>query len=395
MSRQGLSRSYLAALLFALAATACGASEAGTDESTNDSTGDDSSDDDSTDDSSDDDSSDDATDDSTDDEGSGGSTSGGTPSGKDAASRPPSGGKSDGGTPSDGGPSSRDAGTPGRVPDAGTPNASRDGGTPMAATDGSAPVGPASDADCPCTTPPPDRLSAAMGPLGRGATTRLSSGTAYYPTMGDGPFPALAIIPGFLNSGPEMASWGPFYASWGIVCVVTTSGASDFPDQRARYLANAIKDLKAANTTQGNPLFGKLSGQYGTSGYSMGGGGTTIASTADKTLLSSVGLAPWSPVGRGVTVPTLHICGSSDLTASCGSNAQPAYASIPDTTPKMLMVVNGGGHLTSWFGPGDTPGGVSGGWALAFNKVFLEGDERWRPLLLSKPSGATVTTNIK
>ena len=61
----------------------------------------------------------------------------------------------------------------------------------------------------------------------------------------------------------------------------------------------------------------------------------------------------------------------------------------------MLMVVNGGSHLTAWFGPNGTTGGVSGGWALAFNKVFLEGDERWRPLLLGTPSGATITTNIK
>ena len=31
------------------------------------------------------------------------------------------------------------------------------------------------------------------------------------------------------------------------------------------------------NTKNGSPLFGKLSGRYGTSGFSMGGGGTTYA----------------------------------------------------------------------------------------------------------------------
>jgi hypothetical protein len=328
---------------------------------------------------------------------SGGTPSGGTPSGGTLSGGTPSGGTPSGGTPSGGMPSGGmpsglEGGTPDAGPDGGMPDAGRDSGMPG---DGGPVVGPTSDGGCPCTTPPPQRLSAAMGPLGRGATTRLSAGTAYYPTMGNGPFPAVAIVPGFLNSGPEMASWGPFYASWGIICVVTNSGSTDFPDARGQYLLNAIRDLKAANTTQGSPLFGKLSGQYGTSGYSMGGGGTTIASSTDKTLRSSVGLAPWSPVGRGITVPTLHICGTSDSTASCGSNARPAYDAIPAATPKMLLVVNGGGHLTSWFGPGDTPGGISGGWALAFNKVFLEGDERWRPLLLSTPSGGTVTTNIK
>ena len=329
---------------------------------------------------------------------------GGSPSVTTPPARTPTGGAPSAGTPSvamptngmpvagssgSGGLGGLDAG----APDGGSPDGGGDGGIAVSGDGG---VGaPPSDTDCPCTTPPPQRLNAELGPLGRGDTARLSAGTAYYPTMGDGPFPALAIVPGFLNTGPEVAEWGSFYASWGIICVVTNSGASDLPDARGRYLLNAIKDLKEANTQQGSPLFGKLSGQYGTSGYSMGGGGSTVASTEDPTLRSSVGLAPWAPVGRGVTVPTLHICGTADSTAGCSGNARPAYDAMPETTPKMLLVVNGGGHLTSWFGPGDTPGGISGGWALAFNKVYLEGDERWKPLLLGMPTGGTVTTNIK
>jgi hypothetical protein len=324
---------------------------------------------------------------------------GGSPSVNTPPVRTPTSGAPSAGTPSVATPTAGTSGAgasgsgaaSGR--DAGVPDVGGAGGT---ASSGDGGVGaPPSDVDCPCTTPPPQRLNAELGPLGRSDTTRLSAGTAYYPTMGDGPFPAIAIVPGFLNTGPEVAEWGSFYASWGIVCVVTNSGAADLPDARGLYLLNAIRDLKEANTQQDSPLFGKLSGQYGTSDYSMGGGGTTVASTEDPTLRSSVGLAPWAPVGRGITVPTLHICGTADSTAGCGGNARPAYDAIPETTPKMLLVVNGGGHLTSWFGPGDTPGGISGGWALAFNKVYLEGDERWKPLLLGMPTGGTVTTNIK
>jgi hypothetical protein len=36
--------------------------------------------------------------------------------------------------------------------------------------------------------------------------------------------------------------------------------------------------------------------------------------------------------------------------------------------------------------------GKSGKFGLAFQKVFLEGDERWRPLLIA---GDSETTNIK
>jgi hypothetical protein len=33
--------------------------------------------------------------------------------------------------------------------------------------------------------------------------------------------------------------------------------------------------------------------------------------------------------------------------------------------------------------------GASGGYALAFQKLFLEGDERWRPLLVMAKSDET------
>jgi len=49
----------------------------------------------------------------------------------------------------------------------------------------------------------------------------------------------------------------------------------------------------------------------------------------------------------------------------------------------------------NWFGPEDAGRGVSGQYALAFQKVFLEGDERWRPILKMMASGGTVNGNIQ
>jgi hypothetical protein len=229
----------------------------------------------------------------------------------------------------------------------------------------------------------------AAGPFKNMSYRLGSTGTVYYPTDATPPFAAIAIAPGFTNTGPEMAPWGPFYASYGIVLVAANTGAADQPAQRATTLLNAIKALKAENTKMDSPLFGKLSDRFGTSGYSMGGGGTTIASGQDATLKSSIGLAAWGGSGNNVKVPTLLLCGSADTTAGCGMSS-PVYTAIKDPTAKMQVTIQGSTHF-NWFGPKDGENGKSGMVALAFAKLYLEGDERWKPVLL-KAGGMT---NIK
>jgi hypothetical protein len=248
------------------------------------------------------------------------------------------------------------------------------------------------DGDCVCRDDAPSALTSGNGKY-KTTTYNGTKGTIHYPTDAVAPFSAIAICGGFSNTGPEMASWGTFYASHGIVTIVTTTLGTDQPATRASKLLASIAELKAENTKSGGPLFGKLNGRYGTSGYSMGGGGTTIASEDDPTLLTSVGLAAWNPVGTGVQVPTLLLCGGADSTAPC-SMSMSSYDDIPTTTPKMMINISGVSHL-SWFGPTSAGGGTSGKYALAFQKVYLEGDERWKSLLLSTPSNGTMTTAIK
>jgi hypothetical protein len=190
-----------------------------------------------------------------------------------------------------------------------------------------------------------------------------------------------------------MNPWGPFYASHGIVTVIVTTGALDQPAVRGTKLLAAIEQLKGENTKADSPLMGKLSDRFGTSGYSMGGGGTTIASAQNATLKTSVGLAAWGPQNSGIRVPTLLLCGSSDGTAPC-SMSQGAYRGIADPTPKMMISITGASHL-NWFGPTNAGGGTSGKYALAFQKVYLEGDLRWKKFLLEKPTNGTQTTNIQ
>jgi pimeloyl-ACP methyl ester carboxylesterase len=217
----------------------------------------------------------------------------------------------------------------------------------------------------------------------------VETGTLFYPTDAEPPFAGLAICAGFLNTGVEILDWGEFFASHGIVTVVTTTTGADLPAIRAAKLAASVEEMKSLHAESGNPLSGAMSGRYGTSGYSMGGGGTTIASSEDQSLVSSVGLAPWAPVGRGITTPTLLMCGSTDTIAPC-SMAEGAFAQIPESTPKMLAVLPLVGHLTWLSGP--TAPATGGALALAFNKLYLEGDERWRSVLVG--AGGDVTTNI-
>jgi hypothetical protein len=246
------------------------------------------------------------------------------------------------------------------------------------------------DGDCLCHGPDPTELTSKSGPY-ESATLALSTGTLHYPTDAEPPLAGIAICPGFLNTGPEMAPWGPFYASWGIVVVVTNTGGADLPNVRGDKLVAAIEELKKQNVGSG-PLAGKLSNRFGTSGYSMGGGGTTLASAKAPTLKTSVGLAAWGPVGTDVKVPTLFLCSDTDTVAGC-SGSQTAYDAM-GSTPKMLVKIANANHF-NWFDPTDAGEGISGEFALAFQKVYLEGDERWKPLLLTKPGQGSVTTNIQ
>jgi hypothetical protein len=180
------------------------------------------------------------------------------------------------------------------------------------------------------------------------------------------------------------------------VTEVTNTGFLDLPDERGRKLIAGINDLKQQNTTITSPIFGQLSGRYGTSGYSMGGGGTTYASLTDPSLQTSVGLAAWGPTGLGDRVPTLLICSDADTVAACtGSNV--TYIEMPFDVPKMVLDIAGASHF-NWFSPTDIGAGfgASGKYALAFQKFYLEGDQRWKPLLLTPaPLGAQITTNIR
>lgn len=263
------------------------------------------------------------------------------------------------------------------------PDAGPAAGDAMAPTMGTGTCCP--DGDCICRGEPPSALTAEAGPHQTESYDLSGVGCVYYPTDGEPPYSAVAISDGFLGSGgcgpTQTNQWGPLYASHGIVAMIVNTGSGDQPAQRGAALTEGIAAFKAENEKSDSPLYQKLAGRYGTSGFSMGGGGTTYATQDDKTLRSSVAIMPWGPVRDGVETPTLIICGSSDGIASCGSHGTPAYGGIADSVPKMRVTVSAG-HA----GQPSAGGDMSGQYGLAWQKLFLDGDERWRPLLAGAES---------
>lgn len=262
----------------------------------------------------------------------------------------------------------------------------------MAGTGGTPDTGSCcADGDCICRDTPPAALSSDDGPYNTDNYSLRGVGCIYYPTDAEPPFSAVAISDGYGGSGgcgrTQTNGWGDFYASHGIVAMIIETTGGDQPRTRGTKLLAGIDGFKAENENPSSPLAGKLAGRYGTSGFSMGGGGTTYASSSNSELLSSVAIMPWGPTSNGITVPTLVTCGSSDGIASCNSHGTPLYNGLPSSTPKMKITVTSG-HA----GQPTSGGGMQGAWGLAFQKRYLDGDERWTDVLLS---GNSDDTNIQ
>lgn len=227
--------------------------------------------------------------------------------------------------------------------------------------------------------------------------------TIYHPTDAEAPYAGVVLCPGFTALQASIAGWGPFLASHGIVTmIIDTNTTGDSVQIRADALEDALESLKAENVRDGSPLFGKLSeDRYGLGGWSMGGGGTWIATNRTPTLKTGMSLAGHhataggASIAAGITVPTVMFAGQTDNPILGGGQSQPAYAVVPDSTPKLIYEIAGTGHFA--FGtPLTTQGGALGRYGLAFQKVYLEGDERYKQFLtVPAPNASTFETNIR
>jgi dienelactone hydrolase len=231
----------------------------------------------------------------------------------------------------------------------------------------------------------------------------FAAATIYYPTDADAPFAAVAICPGFTATQSSINTWGPFLASHGIVVMtIDTNSTTDSVVQRSTALLDALDSLKAENDRSGGPLMGKVdTSRMGLMGWSMGGGGTWIDANTHpelKTAITMAGHIITAPGGTGaittISVPTLMFAGQDDSAILGGGMSQPIYTQIPDSVPKMLYEVAGAGHDVA-NSPANNVKNI-GLYGLSWQKVFLEGDTRYRQFLLVKgPNASDFRTNLK
>ncbi|MET0385919.1 MAG: hypothetical protein ABW321_08165 [Polyangiales bacterium] len=220
------------------------------------------------------------------------------------------------------------------------------------------------------------------------------SAMMYYPADAEPPFAAVAFTPGFTATKEDYTFLGDMLASHGIAALLTTpTTLSDQPPARGEDLQAAVKAIQAENTREGSPLKGKLAtDRICITGHSMGGGGTLFAANdLGDMVRCAMPLQPWQPGGtfRDITTPTMFIGAQADTIASVSGNSQPHYASIPDSTEKILVVFEGDHFLTTnrtSTSPSEpkeaTPSfDIQAAYIIPFYKLHLEDDERYRPFL--------------
>jgi dienelactone hydrolase len=224
--------------------------------------------------------------------------------------------------------------------------------------------------------------------ISRTSASGFGGGTVYYPTA-TGSYGAIAISPGFTAYQSSISWMGTRLASRGFVVItIDTNTTSDQPDSRGRQLKAALDRVVSMSRTSGNVLYGKVdANRLGVAGHSMGGGGSLAAARDYPQLKAAVPIAPWHSTKswRTVGVPTLIIGGETDTIASVSSHSIPFYTSLPSSTKKAYMELNGEGHF---FPQSSSNYPLVGKYMISWFKRFIDEDTRYSPFLCGSPHQA-------
>ncbi|MGC4790921.1 alpha/beta hydrolase family protein [Micromonospora sp. DT178] len=235
-------------------------------------------------------------------------------------------------------------------------------------------------------------LEASRGPFATASqsvsslsVTGFGGGVIYYPTStAEGTFGAVAISPGYTAAWSSIDWLGPRIASHGFVVIgIETNTRLDQPDSRGRQLLAALDYLTQRSSVRGRIDASRLA----VSGHSMGGGGSLEAAVARPSLQAAVPLAPWNldKSWSDVRVPTLIIGGESDSVAPVSSHSEPFYTSIPASSEKAYLELNGASH----FFP-QTVNTPTARQAVAWLKRFVDDDTRYEQFLCPGPTGSAI-----
>jgi hypothetical protein len=206
--------------------------------------------------------------------------------------------------------------------------------------------------------------------------------TIYYPVNATPPYASIAIVPGYVSYPSSVASWGPFYASHGIVTIIIgTNSIYEYPEDRAIALLDALETIKQENSRSGSPLEAALNlNQLAVSGWSMGGGGAQRAAVLDNSISGVVALCPWLPNPQlEHQSPVLIFSGENDTVAPPSEHADIHYFETPNTTDKVLFEIANGNHSVA-----NTPnggGGAVGKIALSWLQLYVAKNDCYCSLL--------------
>lgn len=235
-------------------------------------------------------------------------------------------------------------------------------------------------------------LEASRGPFATSSinvsslsVTGFGGGVIYYPTStAEGTFGAVAISPGYTASWSSLSWLGPRIASHGFVVIgIETNTRLDQPASRGRQLLAALDYLTERSSVRGRIDSSRLA----VAGHSMGGGGSLEAAAARPSLQAAVPLAPWNldKTWSDVRVPTLIIGGETDSVAPVATHSIPFYNSIPASSEKAYLELDGASH----FFP-QTTNTPTAKQMVAWLKRFVDDDTRYEQFLCPGPSGSAI-----
>ena len=328
----------------------------------------------------------------------------GTPGSGAAGASPSAGSAGERSPASVGTPATVNAGSPATTAPAGR------GGTGAAGVSGSPGTSASSEDAIIRGDEPTDATGTSNGPFEVSMYTKgfakeagFLAATIYYPADAEAPFSYVVFCPGFVSYQTSIQDWGPFLASHGIVIMtIDTNSSSDSVTVRQTALKDALSSLQKENERSDSPLAGKLhKTRFGLMGWSMGGGASLLNAVMHPEYKSIVTVAEHLATSPGtsaplksLSVPTLMFAGTADTTVLGLNMSQPAYEAIPETTSKMLYEVQGADHF--FFNTPSALKGVVGKYGLAWQKVFLEGDDRYKKLLSAEgPMASDFRTNVQ
>jgi dienelactone hydrolase len=123
-------------------------------------------------------------------------------------------------------------------------------------------------------------------------------------------------------------------------------------------------------------------------GHSMGGGGTLAAAAANPSLQAAVPLQPWhsDKTWSEIRVPTMIIGAENDTVASVSSHSLPFYRSIPASSEKAYVELNGASHFAGTSNPDWQARSM-----VVWLKRYVDNDTRYEPFMCPAPSSTSLS----